>query len=304
MSSTLVNATTSSAQSSQIGEMDETTRRDLAQLLDSLSALEQKSNDEWMASLDARKVAEARFHDRSHEIKDSHNEEYTNSKFYAVTEASTDYWHDWVDAHSRGQIVLDYACGNGSGAIRAAKAGAKLAIGLDISRGSIQNAKQVAARDHLKNTFFVQGDCEKTGLPDNCVDTVICSGMLHHIDLTYAFPELRRIVQPGGVIFAHEALNYNPLIKLYRKRTPHLRTEFEAEHIISHKDLRFASHFFEVQNVKYWHLCTILTVPFRRSSWFKLLLSGSRSVDAVLLRVPLLRNMAWQFTFELVKKEL
>jgi ubiquinone/menaquinone biosynthesis C-methylase UbiE len=282
--------------------MEQRTGDELAVLVSALGALEAKANDEWMASLEARKIAEATFHDHSHQITETHEEEYSNSKFYAVTDASTKYWHEWVDTHSRDKIVLDYACGNGSGAIRAAKAGAKLAIGLDISRGSIENAKRLAADDGLNNTFFVQGDCENTGLPDSCIDSVICSGMLHHIDLTYAFPELRRILRPGGRIFAHEALNYNPLIKLYRKRTPQLRTAFEAEHIISHKDLRFASHFFEVTNVRYWHLFTILAVPFRRSSWFKLLLSGSRSVDAVLLRIPLVRNMAWQFTFELVKK--
>ena len=37
-----------------------------------------------------------------------------------------------------------------------------------------------------------QGDCENTGLPNTCVDVILCCGMLHHLDLSYAFPEIRR----------------------------------------------------------------------------------------------------------------
>ena len=44
----------------------------------------------------------------------------------------------------------------------------------------------------------------------------MCCGMLHHLDLSYAFPELRRILSLEGKILAIEALDYNPIIKLYR----------------------------------------------------------------------------------------
>ena len=270
-------------------------------LMEALRTLELKSNEEWMASIEARKVAEARFHDHSHELNEAHDEVYTNSKFYSVAKASDDFYDRWVADHAPGKVVLDYACGNGGGALRAARAGARLAIGLDISRNSIETAKKDAAAENLVNTCFVQGDCEHTGLPDDSVDVVLCAGMLHHIDLTYAFPELRRILRPGGIIIACEALNYNPIIKLYRRLTPELRTEFEVDHIISHREVRFASHFFEVRHITYWHLCTILAVPLRDTGLFKPVLGLLRAVDSVLLRLPLVRNMAWQFTFELVK---
>ena len=267
-----------------------------------LNILDGKSNEDWMTSIEARKIAEAKFHDASHSTDTSHEEEYSNSKFYAVAESSDAYYYTWVDTHVRNKVVLDFACGNGGGAIRAAMAGAKLAIGLDISRGSIENAKQKALKLQLNNTFFVQGDCEKTQLPDNSIDIVLCSGMLHHIDLTYAFPELRRIMKPGAILLANEALSYNPIIKLYRKLTPHLRTEFEAEHIISHDDLLFASKFFAVRNIRYWHLFSIMAVPFRNSSCFRSVLKFLQWIDFYALKIPLLRNMAWQFTFELVKQ--
>jgi hypothetical protein len=117
--------------------------------------------------------------------------------------------------------------------------------------------------------------------------------MLHHLDLSYAFPELRRILAPGGKILAVEALDYNPLIKLYRALTPQMRTEWEKAHILSLKDLRFAKRFFDVGEVRYWHITSIAAphLPF--------LARPLELLDRGLSRVPVIQLMAWIFTFEL-----
>jgi len=109
-------------------------------------------------------------------------------------------------------------------------------------------------------------------------------------------------MKPGGVLLGIEALNYNPVIKLYRQLTPHLRTEFEKEHILSLKDLEFASRFFEVRRVRYWHLFSTGAVILRKTPLFGLALAMANGMDKVALRIPGLRLMAWMFTFELVKR--
>lgn len=277
----------------------------LETLRQALTEMEKKSDAEWLASLDQRKIEELRFHDRDRDQKtiDSLNEadyraRYGNKKFYEATTTSKTYMREWIARHTPGKVFLDYACGNGKSALAAAQAGAALAIGLDISRISIENAKQAAREAKVeKNTWFVQGDAENTGLPTSSVDAIVCDGMLHHLDLSHAFPELRRILSPGGRIFAYESLCYNPLIKLYRNLTPEMRTNWEKEHILGLAEVDFARRFFTVADLRYWHIASTL-VPFMRPC-----ARGLHAIDAVLTRIPGIRRMAWIFTFEMQSKK-
>ena len=120
--------------------------------------------------------------------------------------------------------------------------------------------------------------------------------MLHHLDLSYAFPELRRIIKKGGVILAVEALDCNPAIKAYRMLTPHLRTDWEKRHILSYKEIAFARRFFEVKEIKHWHLFSIL------GAYVPSGLAFLNTLDKFVLNLPLIKLMSWMFTFELHKE--
>ncbi|MFA5781801.1 MAG: class I SAM-dependent methyltransferase [Bacteroidales bacterium] len=275
------------------------------ELLENLNILAQKTNDQWMKGLEKRKIKELEFHNRDRDVKfqekiskDTYDKIYGNRKFYKTVELSTKYVDNWIKKNAEGKVFLDYACGNGFNAIKAAKANAMLSIGIDISNISVENAKNTAKENKVEsNTFFVQGDAERTGLPDNSIDVVICSGMLHHLDLSYAFYELRRILKPGGKILAVEALDYNPFIKLYRLTTPDMRTEWEKAHILSYKDIKFAKSFFIVKTIKHWHLFSIMGV------YLPSLLSFFNLLDKIILKIPLINKMSWMFTFELHKND-
>jgi SAM-dependent methyltransferase len=268
----------------------------------SLTEVQRTTNEQWLASLDARKKAELEFHDRNRDKtrqagldQDTYEKLYGNTKYYgAATRPSTDYISRWIEHNAKGRIFLDYACGNGVNALKAARAGAALSVGIDISAVSVQNATRAAAG--LSNVLYLQADAENTKLPDNSVDAIICSGMLHHLDLSYAFPELRRILAPGGRILCVEALDYNPAIKLYRQLTAAMRTEWEKAHILSLKDVEFARRFFRIGDVRYWHVLSILGPHMK--PLFPLL----HAVDKVLTSIPMVQLMAWIFTFELVKE--
>lgn len=274
------------------------------QLRASVRDIARTTDAEWQATLNERKKAELSFHDSHRDRQntdaapgsDSYEKFYGNRKYYVATQASREYTSNWIAANSPGKVVLDFACGNGMNAIAAAKAGAGLALGLDISPVSVANATADAAKAGVSsNTQFFQADCENTKLPNNSVDTVICSGMLHHLDLSYAFPELRRIMKPGGKLLAIEALDYNPAIKLYRMMTPEMRTEWEKAHILSLKDVEFARRFFEIGDVKYWHILGIAAAHMKPVAGLL------HAMDAVLTKMPYVQRMAWIFTFELIK---
>ncbi len=261
-------------------------------------------NGDWLSALETRKLKELEFHNHSRTTaaqadlpKDVYEQLHGNKKYYATTALSNEYFDEWIHQHSKDKIVLDYACGNGSNTQRAARGGAALAIGLDISDVSVQNAKRAAAEEGFEhNTVFIQADCEETGLPASCVDVVICMGVLHHLDLSFALPEIRRILRPGGLCFALEALDYNPAIKLYRHLTPQMRTEWERAHILSYRDLQFAERFFEVREVRHWHLLSIAGVKAPR------LLPIFNWLDRRVLQLPGLKLMSWMFSFELHKR--
>jgi ubiquinone/menaquinone biosynthesis C-methylase UbiE len=275
--------------------------RDL--LIKELEILNRRNDEKLLFSLEERKLKELDFHDRDRDKEVTRNlteEDYKklhgNKKFYGTVQLSAEYAENWIRENSSGKIFLDYACGNGINAERAARAGAELAVGIDISNVSVKNARAMARENGVsENTFFLQADCENTGFPDNCIDLAICSGVLHHLDLSYAFYELRRILKPGGKILAVEALNYNPVIKLYRNMTPQMRTEWEKANILSYKDLRFASRFFEIKEVRHWHLFSIA------GAFIPSALPVLNGIDRVIINLPVIRLMSWMFTFEMHK---
>lgn len=277
---------------------------ELAQLLACIDEIDRVSNQAWLQSLDKRKRAELDFHNRDRDRQaaesldqDTYEKFYANKKYYNTVGLSQRYVAAWIRQHAPGKVFLDYACGNGMLAVQAAQAGAALSLGLDISDVSVRNAQADAAAMSLSNARFFQADAENTMLPDGSVDVIICSGMLHHLDLSYAFPELRRILAPAGRILAVEALDYNPAIKLYRKLTPAMRTEWESSHILSLKDVDFAKRFFDIGELRFWHVVSYA------AGRFPALLGLLNRIDSVLTRIPWIQRLAWIFTFELCSRK-
>ena len=275
-------------------------------LVNHINKIREISNKVWISNLEERKLKELQFHNRDRDVNfveeakktaDTYEKFYGNKKYYSITKRSTEYTENWIKKNAKNKVFLDYACGNGLYARKASEFGAKLSIGLDISDISIKNAINTSSKLKIKNIEFFQADAENTKLPDNSIDTIICSGMLHHLDLSFAFPELRRILKPGGKILAIEALDYNPLIKLYRFFTPDMRTEWEKAHILSLKDISFASRFFKVSTIKYWHITEYVGAKI---NFLKPILSR---IDPLLENIPLVKLLAWIFTFELIKEK-
>lgn len=227
---------------------------------------------------------------------------FSNIKFYSIVQKSENYKNDWLRERCKpGVKVLDFACGNGENGIYAAQCGAEV-VGIDISpegtENANMNAEQMGVADHCK---FCVMDGENLTFPDNTFDLGVEYGALHHVDLDSAMTELCRVLKPDGEIICVEALRHNPLIRWYRRKTPHLRTKWEVEHILRIEDLDIIKKYFQVLNVNFFHLAALAAVPFRKTPIFKLLRGFLDKIDSVLLKNYLIGKYAWIMIFTLAK---
>jgi ubiquinone/menaquinone biosynthesis C-methylase UbiE len=230
--------------------------------------------------------------------KESFSYNFSNMKFYSITGKSEEYQYQWLQARCKpGMKVLDFGCGNGENGIYAAQCGADV-IGIDISPEGVANAnlnaKQFNVDGHCR---FEVMDGENMSFADNIFDLAVEYGVLHHVDLDKTIRELSRVLKPGGEMICVEALRHNPLIHWYRKKTPHLRTEWEAEHILGIQDLSVVRKYFSKVEARFFHLAVLAAVPFRKTRFFKPLCSILNKVDSVLLNNKIIGKYAWIMVF-------
>ena len=259
---------------------------------------------EWLDTLEARKREEAVFHDADREGRVDEVSTEGNRRFYDAIKHVGTMRDQWIADITPGRTFLDFACGHADGAIAAAKAGAALSVGIDLSAVSVLNATEKAREEGVSDrTRFLQRDCENTGLPDSTFDAVLCSGMLHHIDLERAMPELVRIMRPGARALCIEALAHNPVFQLYRRLTPKYRTAFEAEHILSLPVIRSLTKWFDVERTRFYGLTSVIPAalpPVTPGRWP--MIHMGRLLDRGLCRVPGLKRWSWVVAFELVRR--
>lgn len=249
-----------------------------------------------------RKAEEKRFHNKR-EVDHRQLSEldfqrrYSNKKWYCVTRKSVEYVSSFLRARCEGKVALDYCCGLGDMSLRLARNGA-FVHGIDLSDESITTARQLLAdAGYASQSLHQVMDAENLNYESDTFDLIVCSGVLHHLDLRNAYRELARVLKPTGEIICIEALGHNPIIQCYRRLTPHLRTAWEIDHILKKKDIDLAQGYFGVVRTSYFHLFSILAVPFRRTRVFNPLLSFLEGIDSLTLKLPLVQLMAWQAIF-------
>jgi ubiquinone/menaquinone biosynthesis C-methylase UbiE len=252
---------------------------------------------------DARKLDEAAFHDKLRGLYQTDPEQYgyytSNEKFYSVVRSSDDFYYKWLRDNAAGKKVLDFGCGAGIGSIATARYAAHV-TGIDISPEAAR-----IARDHAeaagvggKTTFAVM-DAEALEFEPGTFDVVTVRGVLHHMDLDAALMQIHRVLAPDGKAIFLEALANNPIIHAYRKRTPHLRTAWETEHILRFEDTVKMRKYFERVEVRSFHLAVLAAVPLRKTPIFKPVLAALDGFDRAALRLPGLRAQGWMACFML-----
>lgn len=237
---------------------------------------------------DTRKQRESAFHDKIFAADDDPRKAI--AKYYKVSDPTHSLYRKIVSGLCRGQRLLEYGCGTGGDSLFWAVSGATV-TGIDISNEAIRQARDSAARAGAQVDYAVM-DAEDLQFEDGSFDVVVGNGILHHLSPRTTYAELSRILRTDGHAIFIEPMGHNPLINLYRRYTPSMRTE--DEHPLRMADIRLARRHFDDVEARFFNLFTLLAVPFRSMWGFHALGRFLTLVDKlVFFMFPFARKYAW-----------
>ena len=229
-----------------------------------------------------------------------HNQRYSHNngvrkgvgRYYSITRNSRAFYLSFIETNGANKNVLEYGCGRGSDAFFLASKGATI-TGIDISPIAIELATQQARREQTKAVTFQVMNAEALEFDSDTFDLVCGTGIIHHLALHKAYAEIARTLKPEGAAIIAEPLGHNPLINLFRKLTPDIRSE--DEHPLLMQDLKLAEQYFATVETHFFHLLTLLAVPFRKLPGFNILLAALAALESGLFKLlPFTRRFAWQ----------
>lgn len=214
------------------------------------------------------------------------------SKFYSIVSNSRKLYENYIFTGCSGKNILEYGCGPGSYAFSLAQKGA-MVTGIDIADYAIKIADEKAKQENLSNIKFLVMDAENTSFDNNNFDLICGTGILHHLDMRKASSEISRILKKDGQAVFIEPMGYNPIINIYRKLTPKLRTK--DEHPLKIKDIKIMKEYFNFLEIKFFHLTSIFSLIFKNRVGFEKYVNFFDNLDQLIFRMlPFTKYLSWQ----------
>ncbi len=108
-------------------------------------------------------------------------------------------------------VVLDLGCGAGLDSLIAARHAQKV-IGIDFSSAMLDRARESLRAADVHNVLLCQADAESLPLPDDSIRVALVNGIFNLNPARDAIlRELRRVITPGGAVYAAELVLNAPL---------------------------------------------------------------------------------------------
>ena len=202
----------------------------------------------------------------------------------------------WVTSQLRaGDKILDIAGGSGSYASAIVRALPVSVVGVDISESMIEQRFEDPLLEHN-----VVGDMEALPFKDGEFDAAMFVAALHHVpDPLRALQEARRVLRPGGKIFALEPSSIRSGRHAARP-VPGMAHEFAISAWWLASQMRAAG--FDIEHVRMRNLSVrVLSRLARRSSTG--LFKAGDAIDRVLRFVPGLDRFAETGLIQAVRRE-
>ncbi len=215
-------------------------------------------------------------------------------KFYSISDDTERFYRENILALG-GHDVLEIGCGRYPVARFLRQDVVFTAI--DISDAAVQQTAEVARVRGIQGAYLVM-NAEHTAFADNSFDLICGTSILHHLNLKLACAEVRRILRPHGSAVFIEPLGHNPLINLYRKLTPRMRSVDEHPLLLHDMD-DIRSQFAHVE-VRYFCCLLLAAVPFRKWKIFPAVKGTLRRIDSSIFRAfPATQRYAWMVVMTL-----
>lgn len=207
---------------------------------------------------------------------------YQSKYYWAVDDAIQNHLKKTCK-YIEGKKVLEIGCSSGYDAEIYTKY-SSFFQGIDISDEAINKANS----KNLKNAKFSCTDGHELPFPDKSFDCVIVNSLLHHLDLSTSFLEIKRVLRDEGLLIFKEPLGTNPIFDLYRFFTPSARTPDERPFTFS--DLSLMKRHFAFHDIEWFGFTNIF------SAFFKVILLRNflTFLDNLLSKTPL-KYLYWQF---------
>lgn len=162
---------------------------------------------------------------------------------------------------------------------------------INISSEELKLGEKMSLFTKSKINFLI-ADAHKLPFEKHSFSVVYGSSILHHLNISEAIEQIKKVLAKDGEIVFEEPLNINPLYKIYRYFTPWQRTKFEKAFTL--KELNLLKENF---NVKFYYY-NFLTIPF--GMFAKLIYSNKSNpisefaskLDTKILRLPILGKLA------------
>ena len=120
----------------------------------------------------------------------------------------------------RGKRILDLGCGTGFLASLLAANGA-MVDAVDVSEASLEVARwRAEISGTSRRITFHQTAAESLDFPDSSFDAACGAFVLHHLNLSMAAPELRRVLRPGAPAAFIETAGGSPILMAARRLLP------------------------------------------------------------------------------------
>ncbi|AYD01117.1 class I SAM-dependent methyltransferase [Neorhizobium sp. NCHU2750] len=221
-------------------------------------------------------------------------------KWYRTIKNGADAQDEQVIRLSKNADVMEYGCSDGGLSIDQLRLPrfAKSLSGIDISDVAIAKANDKARLQGHKNSTFYAMDAQNMTFKAESFDLVFGRGIIHHLDLDLCYADVCRVLRPGGRAVFYEPMGHNPVLNLYRARTPEIRTP--DEHPLLVADFKLAKKYFSGVSVTYFGLATVLSAVVPGTAG-RVGLQLGHAADAVLLNIPFIRRFAWYALITLQK---